>query len=175
MRGSRDVIRFMNLVLYAMTLEDKTLIEAPPERIFEFFERMGENYVAWHPDHVSFRWTKGKGLKPGVEFYFEEYIGGKLLKKTVRFTRIVPARYIEFEPTWWLMRLLMPRLSFEIRPQGGASLFIAKIPIRTGPLGAWLNRREFDAVRKHMKEEGENLKRTVESRRDESREVRGGN
>lgn len=27
---------------------------------------------------------KGKGLKPGVEFYFEENIGGKLLKKTVQ-------------------------------------------------------------------------------------------
>lgn len=61
------------------------------------------------------------------------------------------------------MRLLMPRLSFEIQPKGEASLFIARIPIRTGPVGAWLNRREFNAVRQHMKEEGENLKRMIES------------
>jgi hypothetical protein len=71
-----------------MILQEETLIEAPPERIFEFFARMGENYVAWHPEHVAFRWRKGKGLEPGVEFYFEEYIGGKLLKNTVRFTKI---------------------------------------------------------------------------------------
>jgi len=35
--------------------------------------------------------------------------------------------------------------------------------VRTGPIGAWLNRREFDAVRQHMHEEGENLKRIVEA------------
>jgi len=145
-----------------MILEDRTEIEAPAGRIFAFFEHMDEHYLAWHPDHVAFRWTKGQGLKPGVEFYFEEYIGGKLLKKTVRFTRIEPERYIEFEPTWWLMRLLMPRLSFEIRPQGVGCLFIARIPIRTGPIGARLNRREFDAVRRHMKEEGRNLKQMLE-------------
>jgi hypothetical protein len=150
-----------------MILQDETLIEAPPERIFEFFARMGENYVAWHPDHVAFRWTKGNGLEPGVEFYFEEQIGGKLLEKTVRFTKIEPGRYIEFEPTGWLMRLIMPRLSFEVQPQGGDSLFIARITIRTGPVGAWLNRREFSAVRQHMKEEGENLKRIVEAEHDE--------
>jgi hypothetical protein len=98
----------------SMILKDGTLIEAPPERIFEFFAHMEENYAAWHPDHVAFRWTKGKGLEPGVEFYFEEYIGGKLLKKTVRFTKIV------------------------------------------------------NAVRQHMKEEGENLKRIVEAEQDET-------
>lgn len=145
-----------------MTLEDRTTIEAAPGRIFAFFEHMDEHYRAWHPDHVAFHWTKGRGLKPGVEFYFEEYIGGKLLKKTVRFTRIEPERYIEFEPTWWLMRLLMPRLSFEIQPQDRGCLFIARIPIRTGPVGAWLNRREFNAVRQHMKEEGRNLKQMLE-------------
>jgi hypothetical protein len=151
-----------------MLLEDQTLIEAPPERIYAFFEDMGENYADWHPDHVAFRWTEGKGLEPGVEFYFEERIAGKLLKKTVRFTRIEPGRYIEFEPTWWLMRLLMPRLSFAIQPQGRDSLFIARITIRTGPVGAWLNRREFNAVRQHMMEEGDNLKRIVEAEYNES-------
>lgn len=43
---------------------------------------------------------------------------------------------------------------FEMRPDGDMSLFIATIPIRTGPEGAWLNRREFNAVRQHMKQEG---------------------
>lgn len=149
-----------------MTLEDRIAIEAPPERIFGFFELVGENYLAWHPDHIAFRWTKGQGLEPGVEFYFEETVGGKLLKKTVRFTRVEPYRYIEFEPTWWLMRLFVPRFSFEIVPQDEASLFIARIPIRTGPIGARLNRRDFDAVRRHMREEGRNLKALLE--RDEA-------
>jgi len=146
-----------------MVLQDETLIEAPPERIFAFFALMEDNYVAWHPDHLSFRWTKGKGLAPGVEFHFEERVAGKLLEKTVRFTKIVPGRIIEFEPTGWLMRLILPEMSFEVQPQGGKSLFIARVRVRTGPIGAWLNRREFDAVRHHMKEEGENLRRIVEA------------
>ncbi len=145
-----------------MTLTDQIFIETTPEIIFRFFEEMDQNYTNWHPDHLAFKWTKGKGLKPGVEFYFEEYIGGKLMKKTVRFTKIEPNRYIEFEPVWWLMRLFMPILSFEIKPRRNGCLFIAKIPIRTGPLGAWLNRREFNAVQKHMAEEGENLKKIAE-------------
>ena len=41
--------------------------------------------------------------------------------------------------------------------------FEAEIVIRTGPVGAWLNRREFDAVREHMREEGENLRAILES------------
>lgn len=157
-----------------MILKDEILIEAPPERIFEFFEHMGENYLAWHPDHVTFRWTNGRGLQPGVAFYFEEYIGGKLFKKTVRFTEIEPGRYIEFEPAWWLMRLFMPRLSFEIQPQDEASLFIAQIAIRTGPIGAWVNRQEFNAVRQHMKEEGENLKKILEAKQDQAEARPGG-
>lgn len=61
------------------------------------------------------------------------------------------------------MRLVVPRFSFEIRPEGDVCRFIAKTPIRTGPIGAWLNRREFDAVRTHMREEGENLRRLLEA------------
>ena len=145
-----------------MTLKDQTFIETAPEQIFHFFENMDQHYTDWHPDHVTFKWKTGKGLKPGVEFYFEEYINGQLMKKTVRFTKIIPNRYIEFEPTWWLMRLFMPLLSFEIEQQQNGCLFIAKIPIRTGPIGAWLNRKEFNAVRTHMAEEGENLKKLLE-------------
>ena len=38
-----------------------------------------------------------------------------------------------------------------------------RIKVRTGPIGAWLNRGEFNAVRVHMKEEGENLKALLET------------
>ena len=69
-------------------------------------------YLGWHPDHKVFRWTRGKGLKVGNEFYFEEVIAGKLLKKDVAFTRIDEGVRVEFAPTCWLMRLFLPRLVF---------------------------------------------------------------
>lgn len=37
-----------------------------------------------------------------------------------------------------------------------------RIKVRTGPIGTWFNRREFDAVRKYIQEEGENLKYILE-------------
>jgi hypothetical protein len=45
----------------------------------------------------------------------------------------------------------------------GLHRFVAAIHLRVGPLGSRLNRREFDAVREHMRIEGVNLKRLVEA------------
>jgi hypothetical protein len=63
----------------------------------------------------------------------------------------------------------MPSISFAIEPHENGCDLTQRIKVRTGPIGAWLNRREFDAVRTHMKEEGENLKTILET--DEMRAV----
>ena len=145
-----------------MLFRDVTKIDAPPERVFAFFEAMAESYRRWHPDHVSYRWLSGGGLREGAIAYFEERIGGKLLKKTVVFAVVEPGRYVAMAPTNRLMRLVLPRLSFLMEPLGEGCRLTAEIVLRTGPVGAWLNRRELDAVRRHMREEGENLKKLVE-------------
>jgi hypothetical protein len=146
-----------------MRLTDTIKIRSTPERFFAFFQQMEQNYLRWHPDHRLFRWEEGRGLREGVTFYFEEVIGGKLMKKKVVFTRIEPGRHIEFTFTNLLLRLILPRIVFRVDPaEEGIQLF-AEIRIRTGPIGAWLNRKEFDAVRTHMREEGENLKRILEA------------
>lgn len=102
-------------------------------------------------------------MKQGAEAYFEERIAGKLQKKQVRFTEIVPDRYIEFRPTSRLVGLLMPSINFSIDPRVDGCDLTQRIKVRTGPIGARLNRREFDAVRTHMREEGENLKSILEA------------
>lgn len=141
-----------------MILEETTRMDASPESVYRFFETMEANYERWHPDHVAFRWVDGDGLEEGAKASFEERIGGKMQRMTVRFTEVVPNRYIEFEPTPRLVRLLMPSISFTIDPRGDGCVLTQRISIRTGPIGARLNRREFDAVRTHMREEGENLR-----------------
>ncbi|WP_136591345.1 SRPBCC family protein [Salinigranum halophilum] len=146
-----------------MILEETTKVHAPPEDIYRFFETMDENYERWHPDHIEFRWVEGDGLAEGAKAYFEEHIAGKTKQATVRFTAIVPDRYVEFKPTSLLVGLLMPSISFTIDPHGDGCDFTQRIKIRTGPIGARLNRSEFDAVRTHMREEGENLKKILES------------
>lgn len=146
-------------------LRDSIVVHARPDAVFAFFDGMHqERYLAWHPDHRLFRWTRGQGLAIGNRFYFEEVIAGKRLKKNVVFTRIDAGRHIEFAPTFWLLRLFLPRLVFRLEAlEGSGYRFVAEIFVRTGPIGARLNRREFDAVREHMRVEGLNLKRFVES------------
>lgn len=145
-----------------MILRDTVVIRSTPDAFFAFFEAMETNYLRWHPDHRLFRWEEGRGLGEGVVFYFEEVIGGKLLKKRVVFTRIEPGRHIEFTFTNRLLRLILPRMVFRAEPRGDDIRVTAEIVVRTGPIGAWLNRKEFDAVRRHMAEEGQNLKRILE-------------
>lgn len=146
-----------------MILKETTDVEAPPEEVYRFFEEMEEHYERWHPDHITFRWTAGGGLRRGAEAYFEERIAGKLQKKTVRFVEVTPDRYLEFKPTSLLVGLLMPHISFTIRPRSDGCELTQRIKVRTGPIGARLNGKEFDAVRAHMREEGKNLKYILEN------------
>lgn len=146
-----------------MILRDSIEVTADVAAFFAFFHGMSnERYLSWHPDHKAFRWTRRQGVQVGNRFYFEEVIAGKLLKKSVEFTRAEP-HYIEFKPTFWLMQLFLPKLVFKAEIlHSGAFLFIAEIFLRVGPIGARLNKREFGAVREHMRIEGINLKKFAE-------------
>jgi hypothetical protein len=146
-----------------MILSERVTIRTSPDAVFRFFETMDQNYLRWHPDHILFRWESEPRLREGAQFYFEERIAGELLKKRVRFTRIEPDRVIEFAPVSFLLRLFLPRIMFRITRNGETSEVVQEIQIRTGPIGAALNRRQFDAVRRHMREEGENMKRLLEA------------
>lgn len=145
-----------------MLLEDRILINAPASRVFAFFDNMERNYTDWHPDHVCFEWRKGHGVAVGNTFYFEEKIGGQHMKKQVVFTTVERDRRMDFAPVNRLIRLIMPRLTFETRPVPEGTEFVAQIVLRVGHLAQWLNRKEFDAVRQHMAEEGRTLKHIME-------------
>lgn len=124
---------------------------------------MDRNYERWHPDHITFRWVRGDSLEEGSQSYFEEEIGGELLKKTVEYASVEPNRFIELRPTSRLMRLVLPFITFSVEPEHGGCRFSQRIKIRTGPIGKWLNREQFTAVHQHLEEEGENLKRIMDA------------
>lgn len=145
-----------------MLLKDSIKVRASPEAIFRFFEEMESNYLQWHPDHALYRWVSGRGVREGHVFYFEEYVAGKLLKKKVVFTHVIPNRHIEFTPTFWLMKLFLPRMLFRIEPESDGCQFIAEIHLRMGPLARRAHKKELEAVREHMRVEGVNIKRIVE-------------
>jgi hypothetical protein len=59
-------------------LEASTLIKARPEAVFRFFDEMKTPYLAWHPDHVRFRWERGRGAGLGTIFSGYGEAGGYL-------------------------------------------------------------------------------------------------
>lgn len=146
-----------------MILQESLLIAAPPAAAFDFFRQMDSNYRRWHPDHVSFEWLDDTRLAVGSRFRFEERINGKPIRRTDRMNRIVEDRLVEFQPQNALFRLFLRSVSFAMEPEGaGGCRLTQTITLRIGPLGRWLNRRDFAAVERHMREEGWNLKALLE-------------
>lgn len=145
-----------------MKIENSIYIAASTERVYAFFENMEANYLKWHPDHIKFKWVNSKGLKEGNVFYFEEEIGGELLKKETYYTKIVPNSYIEFKMTSRFYRFLLPKMTFIFEAKNSGCLFTQQVEVRIGPIGRWLNRKQMTEVQKHQQEECENLKRIIE-------------
>lgn len=146
-----------------MILSQTTMIAAPAERIFAFFEDMEANYTRWHPDHITFRWLQEGRQAVGNRFYFEERIHGQHVKRVMRYTKVEKDRLIEFVPDNALIRFFLRRVSFIIEPMEGRCRLTQEVRIRIGPIGKRLNRAGLAAVEKHMREEGENLKAMAEA------------
>ncbi|MFX0198417.1 MAG: SRPBCC family protein [Candidatus Hodarchaeota archaeon] len=151
-------------------LKDSVEIRTTPEKVFDFFVHLvdDESYRAWHPDdHVALRWIKGQPWEEGSVVYAEEYVHGKLHKLKFLITKVVPNREIEFMPLSRLLRIYFPKNTFTIEPKGDTCVFTSTGCLRVGRIVKILAKNKLEAglasVKKHMKEEGENLKRILES------------
>jgi len=147
-------------------LRDSIRIKTKPERIFKWLELMPQEYCSWHPDHVAYRVVKGSMLQPGSEIECREYLHGKLHTMRFRLARIEPGRRMEYEIAG------LGRGAFEVIPKGDEVEFVAELglgsdsPILGRAVDALLRAlfgRRLDAMRQHMREEGENLKKIIES------------
>ena len=151
-------------------LTESIKIKTTPQKIFGFLTRIvdDDSYQAWHPkDHVSFRWLKGPPWTEGSVIYAEEYIHGKLHKLKFKITKIVPNKKIEYSPVSRFIRKFFPKNEFIIEQKGEFCLFTASGTYRLGWIGKTFFgkaiEKSFASVKKHMQEEGENLKRKLES------------
>lgn len=149
-----------------MKLRDSIRIRAAPGQVFGWLESLPDNYESWHPDHVSCRVLSGSMSRVGSEIECKEYLHGKFHSMRFRLTGLDPGRRIEYQ----IIRL--GRGVFEVVPAGDGVEFAAEIDI--GPDAAvigWLAdaflrtflRRRLEAMRQHMREEGQNLKTIMEA------------
>ncbi len=149
-----------------ITLTDSIEIKTTPEHVFNWFTnlRTAEDYRAWHPDHVDWYWIKGEPFQEGSIVYCEEYIHGNEYKLKFMCTKVVPNRLIEYKPSF-PMSILMSKSHFIMEPKGENSCVLtAAISFREGPFFKKLFIKQIEDLKQHMKEEGENLKKTLESK-----------
>ena len=153
-----------------LVLEDSIEIKTTTEKVFNFLTSIvdDESYRAWHKDdHVCFRWLKGKPWTEGSVLYAEEFIHGKLHKFTFEITTIVPNKRIEYIPTSCFIRKFFPKNEFIMEQKGDICIFTASGTYRVGKLGKIFFKKAIEnslsSVKKHMREEGENLKILLES------------
>ena len=149
-----------------MTLEDSIEIKTTPENVFNWFNnlRTGEDYRAWHPNHVDWYWIKGEPFQEGSIVYCEEYIHGNRDKLKFICTKVVPNRLIEYKPLFpW--SIIMLSSSFAIESKGeDDSIFTATLNFRSFPLIKIILKNQLEGTRLHMKEEGVNLKKILEEK-----------
>lgn len=157
-------------LLEDIVLTDSIEIKTTPEKIFNFLTSLvdDESYRAWHhDDHVTLRWLKGRPWEEGSVAYAEEYIHGKLHKLKFVVTKVVPNKEIEYAPVSRLIRRYFPKNKFYIEHKGETCIFIASGIFRLGWLVKTFFKKNLEhglsSVKKHMKEEGENLKRILEN------------
>jgi hypothetical protein len=155
--------------LEEITHTDSIEIKTTPENIFNFLAGLvdDESYRAWHPaDHVTMRWLKGDPWLEGSVVYAEEYIHGKLHKLNFTVIKVVPNKKIEYAPTSKFLRIYFPKNEFIIEQKGDSCLFIASVTYRIGWIVKTFFKKSLEkglsSVKKHMKEEGENLKEILE-------------
>lgn len=151
-----------------LVLKDSIEIAATPEEIWDFFANLERNYKAWHPeDHVVFKWTKGRPMESGSSWYGEEILGGKLWKGKGTIGEVVPKIKIVFKSSF-PTSIVSPGFEWHIEPKGTGSVFTAVSYVRCCEFWRLMARNHVDANieagKKHVKEEGENLKRLLERR-----------
>ena len=151
-------------------IKDSIEIKTTSEKVFKFITGIvdDESYKQWHKeDHVSFRWLEGKPWAEGSVLYAEEYIHGKLHKFKFEIKKIIPNKRIEYTPTSRFVRKFFPKNEFVFEQEGEFCRFTATGTYRVGRLGKIFFKKAIEnsllSVKRHMREEGENLKNILET------------
>ena len=143
-----------------------TEINTSPEKIWDFFYNLESNYQKWHPtDHQFFRWIRGKSLEVGSKFDSKEIVAGHKTKLKGVCIESVKNKKIVFKPIWPIS-FICPKIEWDFEQQGKKTIFTAQTHLKFGRIFLALKK---DAVKelmeiskKHMDEEGMNLKNILE-------------
>jgi hypothetical protein len=147
-----------------ITLKDSIEITTTPDNIFKWLKNLDKHYKEWHPDHVKWINETG-GLDEGDIVYYEEYLHGELHKIRSKIMKVEKNKRIEFR-NLFPISIICPKGSFIVEPGEETCIFTATLSFRFGNLFSKLAKSRVEALKKHIREEGENLKRLLEKEKD---------
>ncbi len=143
------------------TLADSIELEAEPDKVIEWLMNLHRHYQEWHPDHIRCTGVAGT-LNEGDAFCFEEKLHGKVHRIRGRVTRIDKNRVIEYK-CLFPVSMVCSKGSFKVDGKGKCSVFTATLSFRFGWIFLRLARSRVESLKKHMQEEGRNLKQLLEN------------
>jgi uncharacterized protein YndB with AHSA1/START domain len=141
-----------------ITLRSTCHVPAPPERIWDWFSRMDDNYRPWHPAHVVWRTQHGSPVTPGSIVYFHERIAWTPVTMRCRIVEAHPARLLRYDALF-PHSLIGAGGSFALAPAGGGTDVTVEARMAPPPPLEALLRAvfPFPAFQRHLAEEGERL------------------
>jgi len=144
------------------TLRESIEINVSPEVIWDWLLHIDENYIEWHPSHIKANWETETASEIGSVLYAEEDIKGDFLKMRSKLTELIPNKLYKFKIVGTL-KLILAGGSFEIEPSENGSIFTATLDFHMGKLLSKLAKKKVQEISQHMIEEGQNLKKILES------------
>jgi len=147
-------------------LVDSIEIYASAEDIFNGIIKVlstEEGYRMWSTDHVSCKWVKGKPFEKESVLYIEEYLHGKLHKMKFAHMNVVRNKSLEYKLRF-PMSVICPQGSLRIIQNEESCTFEAMLAFRMSGILFKIAGNQVNALKNHMKEEGERLKAIVESK-----------
>ncbi len=150
-----------------MTFVHEVDIKTSPDKIWDFLININENYSVWHPkDHILFQWTKGAPFKTGSTFYAEQYMMGEKVKYNGKITESIPGEKITMTFSFPLS-LITEKIEMIIENKGTNSTFkhitYMKFKYLSRTIFKKQNIKLLNDMDVHIREEGENMKRILES------------
>lgn len=155
------------MLVNPLVLKSSIEIKTQPEKIWEFFSNLEQNYKLWHPeDHILFQWVKGPPMETGSHFYAEQYAMGNVTKYKGTIGESIPNRKIVFNLSFPLS-ILSPKFEWHIESKGEHAVFIDISYLNFATLLRIFNKKGFEklleAHDEHTGKERENLKKILES------------
>ncbi len=140
-----------------MILEEPAHLNCRPEAVIAFFEALDHRYLEWHPDHIAFKWLGGTTERRS-RFFFDERIGPWRLRMVMTMERqsVAQIRCTPYRRVW---RLVLREMTFSAEPERDGTRYTHRIVLRLGPFAGLAQKLLLVALRRHMAQESENLRR----------------